>query len=218
MKVHFEKALARLERLLDEHAARAQEAVASAVEAVEAANAQLAACVVEGDRAIDLAENRIEEACLEILALYQPVAGDLRRVMTIFKVNGEIERAGDLAVAVARQAEALAARTGRPRPWSFAAIGARAREQLSAALRALREHDAAAAHAVIRADDAVDALYRAGAQRAAAAVRKDPEGADEALAALSAFRSLERVGDVATNIAEDVIYLETAELVRHGAG
>ena len=215
MKVHFEKALARLERLLDEHARRAQEAVASAEEAMETGNANLAACVVAGDREIDLAENHIEETCLELLALYQPVAGDLRRVMTIFKVNGEIERAGDLAVAIARHVAAVAARPPAI-PWSFAEIGTRAREQFAAALRTLREHDATGAHAVIEADDAIDALYRAGAARAAACIREDPAGANAYLAALSVFRALERLGDVATNIAEDVIYLETAELVRHG--
>ena len=84
------------------------------------------------------------------------------------------------------------------------------------ALRTLREHDATGAHAVIEADDAIDALYRAGAARAAACIREDPAGANAYLAALSVFRALERLGDVATNIAEDVIYLETAELVRHG--
>lgn len=101
MKIHFEEALAALKNELRENAERAEEAVKMALRALEREDATLAGVVIDGDSAIDLAENAIEEKCLDILALYQPVATDLRRVVTILKTNGQIERLGDLATNIA---------------------------------------------------------------------------------------------------------------------
>ena len=101
MKVHFEEALAALKNDLRENAERAEAAVKAALRALEREDAALADAVIDGDTAIDLAENTIEEKCLDILALYQPVATDLRRVVTILKTNGQIERLGDLATNIA---------------------------------------------------------------------------------------------------------------------
>ena len=101
MKVHFEEALAALKGDLRENAERAEAAVKAALRALEREDAALADAVIDGDTAIDLAENAIEEKCLDILALYQPVATDLRRVVTILKTNGQIERLGDLATNIA---------------------------------------------------------------------------------------------------------------------
>ena len=101
MKVHFEEALATLRNDLRDNAERAEAAVKSALRALEREDTALADAVIDGDTAIDLAENAIEEKCLNILALYQPVATDLRRVVTILKTNGQIERLGDLATNIA---------------------------------------------------------------------------------------------------------------------
>lgn len=101
MKVHFEEALAALKGDLRGNAERAEAAVKAALRALEREDAALADAVIDGDTAIDLAENAIEEKCLDILALYQPVATDLRRVVTILKTNGQIERLGDLATNIA---------------------------------------------------------------------------------------------------------------------
>lgn len=101
MKIHFEEALAALKNDLRENAERAEAAVKAALRALEREDAALADAVIDGDTAIDLAENAIEEKCLDILALYQPVATDLRRVVTILKTNGQIERLGDLATNIA---------------------------------------------------------------------------------------------------------------------
>ena len=101
MKVHFEEALATLKNDLRDNAERAEAAVKSALRALEREDTALADAVIDGDTAIDLAENAIEEKCLNILALYQPVATDLRRVVTILKTNGQIERLGDLATNIA---------------------------------------------------------------------------------------------------------------------
>ncbi|MGN0852117.1 MAG: phosphate signaling complex protein PhoU [Kiritimatiellia bacterium] len=214
MKIHFEIALAKLNRLLEENAARAENAVNAAVEAMERSAPERARNVVANDPAIDMAENLIEEECLEILALYQPVATDLRRVMTIFKTNGEIERAGDLAVNIAnRVADATSYRLAGK--WDFAQISAKAVKMFSDALVSLRTGNAELARRVIEADEEVDTLHRASYSKVAAGIVAEPAAAGYYLDALTVSRALERLADIATNIAEDVIYLETAEIVRH---
>ncbi|MGN0854769.1 MAG: phosphate signaling complex protein PhoU [Kiritimatiellia bacterium] len=214
MKIHFELALAKLNRLLEENAARTEDAVNAAVRAMERGESDLAQRVIDDDEAIDRAENQIEEECLEILALYQPVATDLRRVMTIFKANGEIERAGDLAVNIAnRVADATA--YGIADRWNFATISDRATRMFSDALLSLHKGDAMLARRVIEADEEVDALHRASYSKVAEGIVSEPASAGYYLDALTVSRALERLADIATNIAEDVIYLETAEIVRH---
>lgn len=214
MKVHFDKALLKLEGLLEDNTLRCGKAVASAVHAMSMGDLDEARKVRLNDAAIDVAENQIEEECLEILALYQPVAGDLRWVVTILKANGEIERAGDLAVNIARAAEDADGVDAR-QIWDFSEISGKAVEMFSRALDALMNHDAMAARQIIADDAVVDELHAANRRRAAECLADDPAAARYYLAALTVSYALERLGDLATNIAEDVIYLETAEIVRH---
>lgn len=214
MKVHFEKALLKLEGLLEDNTLRCGKAVASAVHAMAMDDIEEARMVQRNDAAIDVAENQIEEECLEILALYQPVAADLRWVVTILKANGEIERAGDLAVNIARAAEDTDDVNARE-VWDFSEMSNKAVEMFSRALDALIKHNEKAARQIIADDAAVDELHAANRQRAAECLAADPAGARYYLAALTVSYALERLGDLATNIAEDVIYLETAEIVRH---
>ena len=214
MKVHFEKALLKLEDLLEDNSLRCGKAVASAVHAMAMDDIEEARLVQRNDAAIDVAENQIEEECLEILALYQPVAADLRWVVTILKANGEIERAGDLAVNIARAAEDADGVNARE-VWDFSEMSDKAVEMFSRALDALIKHNEKAARQIIADDAAVDELHAANRQRAAECLAADPAGARYYLTALTVSYALERLGDLATNIAEDVIYLETAEIVRH---
>lgn len=214
MKIHFEIALAKLNQLLEDNAARTEAAVNSAVKAMETGAVELAQSVIDGDQAIDLAENHIEEECLEILALYQPVATDLRRVMTVFKTNGEIERAGDLAVNIAnRVADAAAYNINNG--WNFAKISSKATKMFSMALLSLRKGDAALAKTIIDSDEEVDFLHKSSYLKVSDGIISNPSAAGYYLDALTVSRALERLADIATNIAEDVIYLETAEIVRH---
>ena len=214
MKVHFEKALAALEELLKENAERTEEAVNSAVRAMERDDAAMAEAVIDGDSAIDFAENMIEERCLDILALYQPVATDLRRVITILKSNGEIERAGDLAVNIADRV-ADARKYTNAEAWDFSKMGQLATGMFSRALRSFAECDVNAAREIIAADDELDAMHRESYEKAINGILANPKSSGYCLDALTVSRCLERLGDIATNIAEDVIYLETAEIVRH---
>ncbi len=214
MKVHFEKAVKNLEELLSENAARVDTAVKTALKAVRTGDAESAETVLEGDSAIDLAENAIEEECLEILALYQPVAADLRRIATILKANGEIERAGDLATSIAGRVKTMAASNPKFR-WDFSGIAEIASDMFSRALDSLLRSDDGEAREVIKDDDTVDSLHSQNYAKAGEAIAKDPEASGYYMSALTVSRSLERLADLATNIAEDVIYLKTAEIVRH---
>lgn len=214
MKVHFEKALARLEQILTENAERTQTAVEAAVKAMQSDNNELANAVIQGDSAIDLAENAIEELCLDILALYQPVAADLRRVITILKANGEIERAGDLAVNIANRVED--AHTYKSVvAWDFSQMATLAVTMFTDSLCALAKGDVTLARNILARDDELDELHKESYSRATNGILSSPSAAGYYLDALTVSRCLERLGDIATNIAEDVIYLETAEIVRH---
>lgn len=214
MKIHFEIALAKLNQLLEDNATRTEAAVNSAVKAMETGAVDLAQSVIDGDQAIDLAENHIEEECLEILALYQPVTTDLRRVMTVFKTNGEIERAGDLAVNIANRV-ADAAAYNIHNGWNFEKISSKATKMFSMALLSLRKGDAALAKTIIELDEEVDFLHKSSYLKVSDGIISNPSAAGYYLDALTVSRALERLADIATNIAEDVIYLETAEIVRH---
>lgn len=215
MKVHFEKATENLKALIAENAKRAETAVKTAVKAVKTNDKASAESVVDGDVAIDMAENMIEEQCLNILALYQPVAEDLRRIATILKANGEIESAGDLATSIANRVPDTAAASPRD-PWDFTAIADLAVGMFSRALESLTTENEQLAREVIGEDEAVDELHRRNYARVAECLVQDPGSASYYLSALTVSRCLERVADIATNIAEDVVYLKTAEIVRHG--
>lgn len=214
MKVHFEKATANLKELIDENAARAEIAVRTAVDAVTKGDVVSADSVIAGDDAINKAENLIEEQCLNIFALYQPVAEDLRRIATILKANGEIERAGDLATSIAARVRDTSSAAPRE-PWDFTEIAELATQMFSTALKSLTTEDEILAREVIDEDDALDAIHRANYARVAACISSDPSAAAYYLSALTVSRCLERLGDIATNIAEDVVYLKTAEIIRH---
>ncbi len=215
MKVHFEKATENLKALIAENANRAETAVKTAVKAVKTNDTASAESVVDGDVAIDMAENLIEEQCLNILALYQPVAEDLRRIATILKANGEIERAGDLATSIANRVHDTASASPRD-PWDFTEIADRASSMFSRALESLATENEQLARQVIDEDEAVDELHRYNYARVARCLQQDPTASSYYLSALTVSRCLERVADIATNIAEDVVYLKTAEIVRHG--
>lgn len=214
MKVHFEKAFAHLEKELMQNAARAQRAVKDVMDVLHTGTSDDVAQIIANDDVIDEAENEIEERCLDILALYQPVATDLRSVITLLKANGEIERIGDLAVNMASRLQESGDMTFL-RAWDFDQLVSTAMEMLRDVLHALSRHDATAAKAVIMRDQIVDQAHRQNYSAVAQGIRQHPELLPALLNVLTISRSLERIADCSTNIAEDVIYLETAQIVRH---
>ncbi|MDD4816451.1 MAG: phosphate signaling complex protein PhoU [Victivallaceae bacterium] len=219
MKTHFMNAMENLKIMLADLAAQAEGAAAKAVKAAECGDCDLAAGVIVNDAEIDASEIRIEEECLKLLALYQPVAGDLRSVVTILKVNGEIERVGDLAVNIAERASDMALyRDKIVENFDFHDMVIKSCEMLKLALDAFTYGNAELAAGVIKMDDALDELHRSGYGRVKRMILAHPDAAQYYLDCLTVSRCLERIGDAATNICEDVIYLESGRIVRHCHG
>ncbi|MBE6400697.1 MAG: phosphate signaling complex protein PhoU [Verrucomicrobia bacterium] len=217
MKEHFTQEISQLKRHLARQATEAEAALGKALQAIATFDAALAAQVAENDYAIDCEEIRIEEDCLKILALYQPVASDLRTIVTVLKINSEIERVADMAVNIAERTKSVA-ESGVPaeKRIDFTEMANVATAMLKDALDAFAYRDPAAARAVIRRDDEVDALHAANIKQIQADIANDPARAAYYLSCMTISKNLERIGDVATNICEDVIYLECGTIVRHG--
>lgn len=217
MREHLAQEIVRLKRMVSELAAQVENAVRQAVEAAQQANGELARRVIGHDNDIDREEIMIEEECLKILALHQPVAGDLRYIITFLKVNNELERIGDLAVNIAKQVlHQLDAGVFPEEKIDFGPQMEIARQMLKAALDALVARNCLEANETIRMDDRIDELNRETIERSAELIKRHPELAEYYISVIFISRHLERIGDCTTNICEDVIYLELGKIVRHG--
>lgn len=215
MSMHLQQEIESLKIKLLALVTTVKEAVEKAVSSVDKRDAALAQAVVDGDFDIDRAEVLLEEDCLKILALYQPVATNLRVIVSVMKMNNDIERIGDLAVNIAERALFLCGEGPVEAPSDLAEMRAKALAMLTRSLDALVRLDTKCAREVRASDDEVDAINRKLFQEFAAAVRKNPDHVERLLCYLSVGRHLERIADYATNIAEDVIYLTEGEIVRH---
>ena len=216
MKGHFNNALNNLQSMLGSMSAYAEEAVQLSGKAVGEISLEKASSVIAGDARIDAMEIEIEEECLKILALHQPVASDLRQVITILKVNSELERIGDLAVNMAeRVANIDSFKNHEIEKFDFSDMLHIASGMLKDALDSLSYHDAALAQNVIERDEKVDLIHHDNYGVVRTFILKYPDCAQYYLNGLTISRCLERIADIATNIAEDVIYLESGRIVRH---
>jgi len=215
MAIHMLRELDRLKRRVLSLSALVEESLRKAVVALEDRDAVLARRIIESDYEIDQMEVEVEEDCLKLLALYQPVAIDLRFIIATIKINSDLERIGDLAVNIAERAEYLATHAAVDIPFDFAGMADKARAMVRRALDALVNMDARLARQVCAADDEVDAMNREMYDKVKDAMRKHPEWIDQLVHILSTSRHLERVADHATNISEDVIYMIEGEIVRH---
>ena len=219
MKPHFYKEIRALDRRLYQQAVEVEEMLGCVVIAFLKGDTQSAARLIEKDTEIDRNEIALEEECLKVLALYQPVAGDLRYVITVLKVNAELERIGDLAVDIAGfTTESKPASLQPPLPVDFESMTGAVRRMLDASIKALSSHNVQLAADVIKSDCRIDELHERFSTHFPEHVRQFPEDIAVFQALLGVSRSLERIADCATNIAEDVIYLESGRIVRHAHG
>jgi phosphate transport system protein len=198
-------------------AARVEDALRNALKSVKERDATLAQRVIDSDAQIDGLEVALEEECLKVLALHQPVANDLRFIISIIKVTNELERIGDLASDVAERAVALAEHEPQPIPAPVASMAPKTQAMVKKALDALVNMAPDLAREVCASDDEIDDCHRAMFAHAQEWLRRSPEDVEVILPWLSISRYLERVGDHATNIAEDVIYSVEGHIVRHRA-
>lgn len=214
--MHFHVELINLRKRILAEAALVEEALDKALTAFTTRDERLATSVIEGDRRIDAMEIEVEEECLKILALHHPVAGDLRFIVTVLKMNNDLERMGDVTVSIARRAAFLAKRDPvMEMPAEFAEMTRAVREMLKGSLDALVNGDEALAIRTCQADDHVDALKRTIAGTIRERMQANPEHIRTLMKMSDVTRHLERIADLATNIAEDVIYLVRGEIVRH---
>ena len=219
MKEHFTQEIIRLKRALAQQTIVAEAALNNALRAAETANVSLADSVVQNDYAIDCEEIRIEEDCLKILALYQPVASDLRTIVTVLKINIEIERVADMASNIAARTKTIAAsNVPAEARIDFVPLATVATTMLKDALDAFAYRDPERAQTIIARDDEADDLHKNNIDKIKENIKELPDQTSYYLSCMTISKNLERIADIATNICEDVIYLERGKIVRHGNG
>jgi len=214
---HFHDELSELKVKLLTMSGEAQEALAGAVDALLQRDAAGAQRVITGDPRIDAMELEVEEMVMRLLATQQPMARDLRLLTAAMKISNDLERVGDHAVNIAQSAERLMAfRPIVPEP-EIVEMARQARQMLSDALEAFVRADGQAARSVCLRDDGVDDLHRSVFRILLTHMMEDPHmiGAGMELSLVS--RNLERVADLATNIAEDVVFLVEGKTIKHHA-
>jgi phosphate transport system protein len=214
MVLHLHREIDKLKKQIVLLSGTVERRVADAVRAIETHDQGLAEGIRRADSEVDQAEIDVEEECLKILALYQPVAIDLRFIVAVLKINNDLERIGDEAVNIAGRVVKLAAYKNGAHI-ELGPLTRRVQEMLTQSLDALVNLDSGKAEAVRHADDEIDELVRAQFERVKELIRLDPEHVDPLIEYIRIFRYLERIADHATNIAEDVIYMAEGRIVRH---
>lgn len=215
MSIHLQREIEKLKKNILSLGAMVEECVANAVKALRDRNPELARKIIDNDIKVDQLEVDIEEECQKILALHQPVAHDLRFIIAVLKINAELERIGDAAVNIAERVEVLSESERVSLPFNFTGMAEKARSMLRNSLDALVNQDSTLAYRVIAADDEVDSINRQMYEQVKEGIRRHPEDMEALIHLLSVSRHLERIGDHASNISEDVIYLIKGDIVRH---
>ena len=217
IRKHFSRELEKIKKEILSLGAKVEEQVRMAIQAVETNDAELAKQIIKSDFNIDEMEVEIEEDCLKILALHQPVAVDLRFLIAVIKINNDLERIGDQAVNIAERVDVIAKRDLSEFFFDYTAMGEKVQDMLKMSLDALINMDYDMAYSVVMRDDEVDQIKVDAYDRIKQAMSKHPDKIGYLINLLLISRHLERLADHTTNIAEEVIYLVEGEIVRHAA-
>ncbi len=215
MRAHMQREIERLKQQILALGAEVESDLRTAVRAMEDRDPVLAQMVLDREVVTDAMEVDVEEECLKILALYQPVAADLRYIVAVLKINRDLERIGDLGVHIAERALFLSQRPKIDIPFPVGRMAEMSQAMLKKVLDAFVNLDEAAALEVCADDSDVDKVHREIFQRVKEAVVRNPQMFEPLLQILHISRFLERIADHATNIAEDLIYLIEGRIVRH---
>ncbi|MBN1833378.1 MAG: phosphate signaling complex protein PhoU [Deltaproteobacteria bacterium] len=213
---HFQRELEQLKKRILALGAMAEERVRMAIKAMENRDGELAERIITTDYEIDEAEMDIEEECLKILALHQPVAVDLRFLSAVIKINNDLERIGDEAVNIAQRVQIITRHEKLGIPFDFSAMAKKAEIMLRTSLDAVVNLDLDLAVKVIVSDDEVDVFEKEAYDVIKKAIETYPDSVGHLLNLFLVSRHLERIADHAQNIAEEVIYMIEGEIVRHG--
>jgi phosphate transport system protein len=212
---YFEREIENINKLILSLGTMVEENVQNSLRSLTTRDSVLGLSVIDSDTKIDDMEVFIEEECLKILALYQPVANDLRLIIAILKINNDLERIGDLAVNIAERSVFLSTQDRVQIPEDLNLMAKKTMVMLKGSLDAFVKRDSMLAREICLADDDVDEINRKMYAQFGENIRNQPDKLDCFTQLLSASRYLERVADHATNICEDVIYLVEGEIIRH---
>ena len=215
MSIHLQKDLEHLDKELLILSSMVEDATNKAILALVDRRLDLARQVMREDDRINHREVLIEEECLKMLALHQPVAADLRFIVAVLKVNNDLERMGDLAVNIAERAAYLATREPLQVSLDFPKMAEGVREMVRESLDALSNMNPRLARHVLTMDDEIDEANRGMFDILQDLMHRDTSTIERAVHLLSASRHLERIADLATNIAQDVVYMSEGRLIRH---
>lgn len=215
MTRHLQTELVSIRKRILSLGALVEENLRMAVDSIEQRDAKTAAEAIKSDRKVDEIEVEVEEECLKILALHQPVAVDLRFLAAVIKINNDLERIGDEAVNIAERVVYLASRPPLVPDIEYVTMAEKTQNMLKGSLDALVNLDVDLAYKVILTDEEVDVLNRDIIAEVIETIRKNPEHVDSLVCYISIARYLERIADHATNICEEVIYMIEGEISRH---
>ena len=215
MPKHFHRELEKLKKRILSLGAMVEERVYMATKAIENRDSNLADKIIKSDYEIDEMEVDIEEECLKILALYQPVAVDLRFITAVIKINNDLERIADEAVNIARGIKYISKGKKPHFDFDFYSMAEKTEAMLKKSLDALVNLDVDLAFKVCLLDDDVDKTNAQAHRMVKDAIKDHPDQGEYFINLLLISRHLERIADHATNIAEEVIYLIEGEIIRH---
>jgi phosphate transport system protein len=216
MTRHLQRELDRLKKRILSLGAMVEERVRMAMKAIETRDGQLAQKIIDKDYEIDEAEIEIEEECLKILALHQPVAVDLRFLSAVIKINNDLERIGDEAVNIAYRVRTISKRPKLDISFNYLVMAEKTEAMLKKSLDAVVNMDLDLAVNVCLSDDEVDDFQNEAYDVIKQAIKDNPNRVAYLVNLLLISRHLERIADHATNIAEEVVYMIEGEIVRHG--
>jgi phosphate transport system protein len=218
VKPHFFEDLAALKQELTTQGTLVESRVARAMQALTQKDAESLDLVTIGDVEVNARQMTIDDRAFKLLALHQPVAVDLRLIVATVKINADLERVGDLAVNVAEAARRYLAGVPLPEQAMLPRMADIAEAMLREALDAFVTGNLGIAQAVLERDDALDSLRVQTFRRLVDVMTADSSAVQQALELMAIARHLERIGDHATNIAEDVFFVIAGEDVRHNVG
>ncbi len=213
---HLTDELAALSSSLMDMAALVEELLHTAMEALREQAVEKAQSVILGDREVDAMELEVDDASINLLARHQPVARDLRLITTTMRISNDLERIGDHAVNLAEAVERMAGKPVLGRLRELDEMARIAQGMLTDALNAFVRRDAALAREVILRDDQVDSLLDTVFRILLTHMMEDPRNIGVAMSLILVSRNLERIADLATNIAEDVVYMVEGQTIKHG--
>jgi phosphate transport system protein len=215
MTKHIQRQIDSLKQRILDVGTMVEESVAKAISALINRDAAMAERIISDDDVIDSLEVEVEEECLKILALYQPVAADLRFVVAALKINNDLERMGDIAKNIAKRAAWLARKDPLDLPIDFRRMAVEAQHMVKQALDAFVNADSGLARQVRGEDDSVDESRERIRDQILSQIHRKPDRVEHLMKLNSVSKHLERLADMATNVAEDVIYMVEGEIVRH---